>query len=62
MIENINIDHKTIAKHFRPLSSENMRVLKRKWENNPDNPRDKWTVYVKAYNYDIIIKGREDGR
>lgn len=55
---NIEIDHKILAKHFqngRKIESVNeaMRQLKRKYEETKDGL---WSVYVKAYNYDMSLK------
>jgi len=47
-IENKDIDHKIIAKHFGK-SVEGMRKLKKK------SLSGLWSVYVKAYNYDTAI-------
>ena len=55
-MKNINIDHKTPAKHFsKPTAA--MRQLKRKYEKGKTGL---WIVYVKAYNFDLSIKTEED--
>ena len=51
-MKNINIDHKTLAKHFSK-TNEAMRQLKRKHE---ESKTGLWIVYVKAYNYDMQNK------
>ena len=48
-MKNINIDHKTLAKHFNK-TPEAMRQLKRKHEKTEDGL---WSIYVKAYNFDL---------
>ena len=48
-MQNITIDHKTLASHFKK-TNEAMRQLKRKYEADKTGL---WIVYVKAYNYDI---------
>lgn len=47
-MKNINIDHKTLATHFKK-TDEAMRQLKKKWETEK---KGLWLVYVKAYNWD----------
>jgi len=47
-MKNENIDHKTLAKHFKK-TNEAMRQLKRKYESNKAGL---WIVYAKAYSYD----------
>lgn len=53
-MKNIKIDHKTLASHFNK-TDEAMRQLKRKYENNETGL---WIVYVKAYNYDCMMRGK----
>lgn len=48
-MDNITIDHKTLASHFAK-TNEAMRQLKRKWEECQEGL---WIVYVKAYNWDM---------
>jgi len=58
-MQNIKIDHKILAKHFKDKFSneksaiEAMRQLKRKHEATKTGL---WIVYVKAYNFDMIMK------
>jgi len=54
-MKNINIDHKTLAKHFNK-TNEAMRQLKRKHEAIKAGL---WMVYVKAYNHDNNIQGEK---
>jgi len=58
MIANININYKVLAKHFQGSRSEKsaneaFRLLWKKWENEK---RGLWVLYVKAYNFDKLIK------
>lgn len=47
---NINIDHKTLAAHFKK-TNEAMRQLKRKHKKDGTGL---WAIYVKAYSYDNL--------
>ena len=54
-LKNINIDHKVLARHF-DMTNEAFRQLKERYKQGFGS---KWEMYVKAYNYDMIMKDSE---
>ncbi len=50
MLENIDIDHKILAKHFGN-TIQAMHYLKKRYREGYEN---QWKLYVKAYNYDNL--------
>jgi len=50
MLENIDIDHKILAKHFGN-TIQAMHYLKKRYKEGNKN---QWKLYVKAYNYDNL--------
>ena len=51
-IKNEDISINVMAKHFEK-THEAMRQLKRKWEAEKSGL---WIIYVKAYNYDMLVQ------